>query len=182
MFLRPLLIFVIVAATVAEPIQVRQTTNTNAQINHIIDELSISTHASIPSLDLLLASHHLSDFTVAPQFRSLVTAFNTSTRKFNTVTASTGSTTVRPTNDEVNFSYAAVITLVSTGLSGLNPTNVPGFASFIATLDPAIANSIAALGAVMPNSIAISNIMMRDARQFLLQEGLNQTYSALGFA
>ncbi|KAJ7593522.1 hypothetical protein C8J56DRAFT_780176 [Mycena floridula] len=173
-FYRSLLALVAVTSVLAQ-------TNTNSQINSIVDRLSISLHVNIPNIDTLVASHKANDATVGPQINQIVTAFNATTSGLAATPVSSGSTTVMPTNDDISITFASVISLVSTGLSSLTPAIVPSIATFMAPLDTAMSASITQLNTTSPNSIALVHTMMLDARQFVVLDGLTKTNTALGF-
>ncbi|KAJ8517083.1 hypothetical protein ONZ45_g5684 [Pleurotus djamor] len=170
------------ATIVAKPLQSRQTTNTNAQIQQVIDSLDESIHIIMPNILTLQAQEAATDATVQDQVNELLTVFNASTNDFKIIPVSSGSTTGFPTNDDISIFFADILQQVATGLSGLN--RVPGLdmlSTFMANLDPVIASSIRALNTTLPGSINLVHTMMLDAQQFLTSEGLTKSRTALGF-
>ncbi|KAJ7186438.1 hypothetical protein C8R46DRAFT_1057194 [Mycena filopes] len=98
------------------------------------------------------------------------------------IPASSGSTTVSPTNDEISIAYSDIMQLVSTTLSGVFRTGaVPHFASMVAALDPVIAKTTLQLNVTSPASLVLVHRMMLDASQFFVAEGFNKTLAALAF-
>ncbi|KAJ7082003.1 hypothetical protein B0H15DRAFT_803384 [Mycena belliarum] len=94
---------------------------------------------------------------------------------------SSGSTTTSPTNDEISITFSDAMQLVATSLSGIHRSNkVPNFDAMVETLDPIMARTATQFNTTLPNSLALVAIMMRDAGQFLILEGFNQTFAAIG--
>ncbi|KAF4597191.1 hypothetical protein EYR40_007642 [Pleurotus pulmonarius] len=184
MFASRSILFALVAVTaLAKPLEVRQTANTNAQVELVVDSLDESIHAIVPTILTLQASQRATDATIGAQIAQLVTAFQTSTSDFTQTPISSGSTTDSPTNDEVSVFYADGLQQVASGLSGLGQIpNLTTLSSMMTSLDPAMAASVQAFNRTLPGAIGFVNTLMLDAQQFLTLEGLTQTRTALGFA
>ncbi|KAF9496658.1 POXA3b laccase small subunit [Pleurotus eryngii] len=184
MFASRSILFALVAVTaLAKPLEVRQTTNTNAQIEQVVDSLDESIHIIIPNILTLQAQERATDATIGEQITQLATAFQTSTSDFAQIPISSGSTTDSPTNDEISVFYADGLQQVASGLSGLGQIpELTSLSSMMTALDPTIAASVQAFNKTLPGAIGFVNTLMLDAQQFLTLEGLTQTRSALGFA
>ncbi|TFK40156.1 POXA3b laccase small subunit [Crucibulum laeve] len=179
---RPLFALALVAGVVANPLESRQTSNTNSAINSIVDALDVKIHAIVPTIDTMQANGTANDATIGAQINQLVTAFNTTTSGLKSTAVSSGSNTTSPTNDDISITFSDVMQLVATGLSGLSTSTVPSFSSMISELDPAVASAATALNTTLPGSLGFVHIMMLDAQQFLVKEGgWPQTLAALGF-
>jgi hypothetical protein len=61
------------------------------------------------SIVTLQASHQANDTTITPQFNDLIDAFNQSANDLAATPVSSGSTTTRPTNDDISINYANVL-------------------------------------------------------------------------
>ncbi|KAJ7352370.1 hypothetical protein DFH08DRAFT_934784 [Mycena albidolilacea] len=156
--------------------------NTNAAINTAVDNLDISLHHIGPTILTLMANQTSSDATIGPQFTALEVAFNKTTTTLAATAVSDGSTTVSPTNDDISITYSDVLQLTSTSLSNIIASGkVPGFAGFVATLDPIIAKTNTQLNTTSPGSLILVHRMMLDASQFFRAEGFTQTLTSLGF-
>ncbi|KAJ7898678.1 POXA3b laccase small subunit [Mycena olivaceomarginata] len=172
----------LVSVAFASKLNVRQATNTNAAIISIVDALDVSLHHSGPAILTLQAQHKFSDITIGAQMIELGAAFLKADVALARTPASSGSTTVSPTNDEVSITYSDVMQLLSTSLSGVIGTGaVPHFPQLVAALDPVIANTSLQLNLTSPGSLVLVHRMMLDASQFLAAEGFNKTLAALGF-
>ncbi|KAJ7760733.1 POXA3a laccase small subunit [Mycena maculata] len=152
MFAVRFFVLTLVSVACASKLEVRQTTNTNAAINSIVDVI-------------------LSD--VAP---------NRVYRHPQATPISAGSTTITPTNDDISITYSDAVVLIATSLSGVIATGaVPDFSSMVASFDPILAATTNQLNITSPNSVALVHIMLLDASQFFTDEGFTQTLAALGF-
>ncbi|KAJ7448514.1 hypothetical protein FB451DRAFT_762698 [Mycena latifolia] len=179
--LRRLFTLALASVACARALDVRQTTNTNAAINKIIDGLDESIHQSGPAILTLMANQRLSSSTLATQMNSIGSAFQNVTTRLKATAVSSGSTTVSPTNDDISITYSDVMQLVATSLSGIQRTGkVPNFSSMVATLDPIMATTAKQFNTTLPGGITLVALMLRDAGQFLLAEGFNQTFAAIG--
>ncbi|KAG5354142.1 hypothetical protein C0989_007505 [Termitomyces sp. Mn162] len=98
------------AVAVANPLNTRQSTNTNAAINEIVSGLDETMHVVMPNLrksDLLgPANETIDNANVAVQVNTLITAFNNVTSALAATPVSSGSTTVLPTNDDISILFA----------------------------------------------------------------------------
>jgi hypothetical protein len=101
--------------------------NTNGAINTVVSQLDIQIHHNIPNIracvppraaDLTLtlslsvtmqANHTASDGTVGTQVNQMITAFNTATAGLAGIAVSAGSTTVKPTNDDISIVFSDVM-------------------------------------------------------------------------
>ncbi|KAJ7116479.1 POXA3b laccase small subunit [Mycena epipterygia] len=172
----------LVSIVCASKLDVRQTTNTNAAINTILDNLDITIHHSGPTILTLQANHTLSDTTMGQQMATLESAFNQTANSLAATAVSAGSTTVSPTNDDLSITYSDVMQDVASSLSGIIGTGaVPGFPAMVSTLDPIMAKASLQLNKTSPASLVLVHRMMLDASQFLRDEGFTQTLTALGF-
>ncbi|KAJ7025968.1 hypothetical protein C8F04DRAFT_1126894 [Mycena alexandri] len=157
-------------------------TNTNAQIMPVVDSLDVTMRHSGPAILTLQAQHKFSDITVGEQMLALGAAFLKADVGLAKIPASSGSTTISPTNDDISIRYSDVMQLVSTSLSGVFGTGaVPHFADMVAALDPVIARTSLQLNVTSPGSLILVHRMMLDASQFFVAEGFNKTLTALGF-
>ncbi|KAK0204534.1 POXA3b laccase small subunit [Desarmillaria ectypa] len=183
MLFASLLTLLVASTTLASPLQGRQanTANTNAAINQIVDALDQSIHINIPNILTLQASHKANDSTVGEQISDLITVFRAAAEDLSNIPVSSGSTTIRPTNDDISVTFATVLSLVASGLSGLTAQVVPSMFSMFQGLDPQVAAATTALNTTLPNSIKFVHTLMLDARQFLIAEGFTLTTAALGF-
>jgi len=180
--LRTLLAFADIAGAFANPLQARQTTNTNVAIHDIVSALDQQIHISIPNILTMQANHTATDGTVGTQVNNLITAFTNVQSALAATAVSSGSTTVTPTNDDISIIYADVMQLISTGFSGLTPAVVPSFSTIVSRLDPSVAAATIQLNTTLPNSVKLVHTMMLDAKQFLVKEATwPQTIAALGF-
>ncbi|KAJ7268449.1 POXA3b laccase small subunit [Mycena rebaudengoi] len=172
----------LVSVACASKIGVRQATNTNAQILEVVDSVDSNLRHVGPAILTLQANHQLSDITLGQQLLSVGAAFVAADIHLRGIPVSSGSTTVRPTNDDISIVYADAMQLLSSSLSGIQGTGlVPHFAQLVAVLDPIVAHASRQLNITSPGSISLVNLMMRDASQFYRAEGFNQTLAALGF-
>ncbi|KAF9468206.1 hypothetical protein BDZ94DRAFT_1294652 [Collybia nuda] len=173
-----------------------QTTNTNAAISDIVSNLDVAVHHAIPTISFrrkthgdppllkvtLQANHTATDGTVGTQVNNLIASFNSATAALAGTAVSSGSTTDRPTNDDVSIVFSDVMQQVASGLSGLTDTVVPTFTAMISRLDPAVAATTNQLNTTLPGAVILVHRMMLDAQQFLVREGAwPQTLAALGF-
>ncbi|KAJ7220169.1 POXA3b laccase small subunit [Mycena pura] len=166
----------------ASQLNIRQSTNTNAAINSILDTLDESIHHISPTILTLMANQTLSASTLGPQMTTLENAFTQADNDLAATAVSAGSTTVAPTNDDISITYSDIMQLVSTTLSGIIPSgDVPGFPTMVQTFDPIMAKTTLQLNITSPASLVLVHKMMADARQFFAAEGFTQTLSALGF-
>ncbi|KAJ7645011.1 hypothetical protein B0H17DRAFT_1216126 [Mycena rosella] len=175
-------LFTLALASVAcaRTLDVRQVTNTNAAINAIVDRLDETMRHAGPAILTLMANHKLSPTTLGTQMDSIGAAFRRTTTALAATPVSGGSTTVMPTNDEIAVTYSDAMQLVSASLSGIiRNGRVPNFPTMVATLDPIMAAAATQFNKTLPNSISLVAIMLRDAGQFLLAEGFNQTFAAI---
>ncbi|KAJ7086164.1 hypothetical protein B0H15DRAFT_845657 [Mycena belliarum] len=172
----------LLSAVCASTLDARQSTNTNAAIISIVNSLDMSMHKVCPTVLTLMANQTLSDSTLGAQMSALNAAFDKTATDLASTPASSGSTTVRPTNDDISVTYADSLQLVAASLSGIIASGkVSTFASMVSTLDPIMAKATTQLGVTSPGSLTFVTDLMKDAQQFLLAEGLTQTRSALGF-
>ncbi|KAJ7911471.1 POXA3b laccase small subunit [Mycena leptocephala] len=172
----------LVSVVCASKLNVRQTTNTNAAIITIIDNLDITLHHSGPTILTLMANQTASDTTIGQQMATLESAFNKTTSSLAATAVSAGSTTVAPTNDDISITYSDVMQLVASSLSGIiGSGKVPGFPAMVTTFDPIMAKTTLQLNVTSPASLVLVHKMMLDASQFLRAEGFTQTLTALGF-
>ncbi|KAJ7645384.1 hypothetical protein B0H17DRAFT_1339046 [Mycena rosella] len=129
-----------------------------------------------------MTNQTLSDTTVGQQMAVLNAAFTQVATSLAATAVSAGSTTVEPTNDDINVTYADALQLVASSLSGIIPSGkVPGFPAMLLTLDPIIAKVTTQLSITLPGSFALVTDLMKDVQQFLLAEGFTQTRTALVF-
>ncbi|KAK0470089.1 POXA3b laccase small subunit [Desarmillaria tabescens] len=183
MFFASLLTLLVASTALASPLESRQanTTNTNAGINQAVDALDQSIHINIPNIITLQASHQANDSTIGEQIDDLTTVFRVAAQDLSNIPVSAGSTTVSPTNDDISITFATILSLVASGLSGLTAEVVPAMLSMFQDLDPQVAAATTALNTTLPNSVKLVHTMMLDARQFFIAEGFNLTIAALGF-
>ncbi|KAJ7284554.1 POXA3a laccase small subunit [Mycena rebaudengoi] len=171
----------LVSVACATTLGIRQATNTNARIQPVADAVDSNLRHTGPAILTITANHTLSDATLRTQMTSIGDAFSKAKTDLAAIPVSSGSTTVRPTNDDISITYADALQLLSSSLSGIKGTGaVPGFAGLVATLDPIVAGATTQLNTTSPNSIALVKLMMRDASQFFVDEGFTQTLAALG--
>ncbi|RDB25781.1 hypothetical protein Hypma_006416 [Hypsizygus marmoreus] len=179
---RTLLAFSTLAGALANPLEARQATNTNVAIHDIVSDLDMQIHINIPNILTMQANHSATDGTIGTQVNQLITAFTSAASALLSTPISSGSTTVRPTNDDISIIFADIMQLTSTGFSGLTPAVVPTFTAMISRLDPTVAAATNALNTALPGSVTLVHIMMLDAQQFLVKAGAwPQTLAALGF-
>ncbi|KAJ6578187.1 hypothetical protein B0H19DRAFT_1062722 [Mycena capillaripes] len=172
----------LVSVACASKLNVRQTTNTNAAINSIVDQVDISMHSAGPAILTLMADHKLTTSTLQTQFTSMETAFTKMRTSLAATPVSSGSTTVSPTNDEIGVTLSDAVQLVATSLSGIQATGaVPGFPTMVATFDPILSNALVQFNTTLPGELSLVHIMMLDASQFLRAEGFTKTLTTLGF-
>ncbi|KAK0495204.1 POXA3b laccase small subunit [Armillaria luteobubalina] len=181
MLFASLLTLIVASAALASPLQGRQASNTNVAINQVVDALDESIHINIPNILTLQASHQANDSTIGEQINDLTTVFKVAAQDLSNIAVSSGSTTVVPTNDDISITFATVLSLVASGLSGLTAEIVPEMVSMVQTLDPEVAAASLALNTTLPGSLKLVHTMMLDARQFLIAEGMTQTVAAIGF-
>ncbi|KAJ7136867.1 hypothetical protein C8R44DRAFT_868961 [Mycena epipterygia] len=181
--LRRLFALAVVSVACASKLDVRQTTNTNAAINAIIDSIDETLRHTGPAILMLEANHSLSSATLAPQMTTIENAFSSATAKLKATPVSSGSTTVSPTNDDISITFSDAMQLVATSLSGIKATGaVPNFQSMVATLDPIMNATLIQYNTTLPGGLVpLLHIMMLDASQFLRDEGFNKTLVTLGF-
>ncbi|KAJ7073511.1 POXA3b laccase small subunit [Mycena belliarum] len=166
----------------ASSLTARQTSNTNEAINKIVSDLDIAMHKVGPKILTLQAQQKFSDATIGEQMRILGTAFFKADVSLARTPVSSGSTTVRPTNEDISVIYGEVMQLFSSHLSGVIPTGaVPHFSDMVKILDPIVANATLQLNITSPGSLIFVKRVMVDARQFLASEGFNSTSAALGY-
>ncbi|KAJ7122655.1 hypothetical protein C8R43DRAFT_1032201 [Mycena crocata] len=171
-----------ISVACASKLGARQATNTNAAITKVVDKLDISMHHSGPAILTLMAQHKVNDITIGEQMLRLGASFLEADVGLARTPASSGSTTVSPTNDEISITYSDVIQLLSTSLSAIKGTGtVPHFPQMVAVLDTIVAKTSSQLNVTSPGSIGLVHRMMLDASQFLVAEGFNKTLTALGF-
>ncbi|KAJ7454687.1 POXA3b laccase small subunit [Mycena latifolia] len=181
--LRRFFTLALVSVACASKLNVRQTTNTNAAIISILDSLDETMHQVGPTVLTEMANQTLSDTTVGQQMAMLNTAFNKTATGLAGTAVSAGSTTVKPTNDDVSVTYADSLQLVASTLSGIKATGkVPSFSTMVSTLDPIMAKATTQLNVTLPGSLILVTDLMKDAQQFLTAEGFTLTRTALGFA
>ncbi|KAF7375234.1 Poxa3b laccase small subunit [Mycena sanguinolenta] len=180
--LRRLFALALVSVACASQLHVRQTTNTNAAINSIVDALDVDLHHIGPNILMFMANQTSSDTTIGSQMAALESSYNRTAADLAATAISSGSTTVSPTNDDISITYSDAMQLTATSLSGIIASGkVPDFSSMVATLDPIMANATSQLNITSPNSVALVHIMMLDASQFLRDEGFTLTLTSLGF-
>ncbi|KAL0948640.1 hypothetical protein HGRIS_010446 [Hohenbuehelia grisea] len=179
--LRTLFVALAAASVLANPLEVRQTTNTNPRIQQIIDVLDQSLHISGPNIVTIIASQTDNDQTITPQINDMVKAFNTSATDLNATPISSGSTATSPTNDELSVIFGDSLYITITSVSGLIQSDVPSLTSILAPLDTAMAASVTAFNRTLPGGLNLVHILMLDAQQFLTRQGLTKTRTALGF-
>lgn len=180
--LRRVFALALVSVACASKLNVRQTTNTNAAIIAIIDNLDVSLHHTGPTILTLMANQTASDTTIGSQMASLESAFNKTAASLAATAVSSGSTTVSPTNDDISITYSDVMQLTATSLSGIIASGkVPDFPAMVSTFDPIMAKATLQLNITSPASLVLVHRMMLDASQFLSDEGFTQTLTALGF-
>ncbi|KAJ7671542.1 POXA3b laccase small subunit [Mycena polygramma] len=180
--LRRFFALALVSVACASKLDVRQSTNTNAAINSILDTLDTSVHHTGPTILTLMANQSASDTTIGQQFTALESAFNKTASDLAATAVSAGSTTVSPTNDDISITYSDVMQLVATSLSGIKAQGkVPSFPTLVSTFDPILAKATLQLNVTSPASLVLVHRMMLDASQFLVAEGFTQTLAALGF-
>ncbi|KAJ7479690.1 POXA3b laccase small subunit [Mycena latifolia] len=177
-----LLTLALVSVVSAGDLNARQAANTNVAINTIVDSLDITMHHVGPTILTLQAQEKFSDVTIGEQMLVLATAFVKADLGLARTPVSNGSTTVKPTNDDISITYSDVMQLVATHLSGIIGTGaVPHFPDMVKVLDPIIANTSLQLNVTSPGSLILVKRMMLDARQFFAAEGFNSTLTALGY-
>ncbi|KAJ7618525.1 POXA3b laccase small subunit [Roridomyces roridus] len=182
MFVARLFSLALVSVACASTLNVRQTTNTNAAIQTILDPLSITTRNVASTISTLQSNHTLSATTLATQLTALENAFKTATTKLAATATSSGSNTTDPVNNDLGDNFGDSIQLVATSLSGITAQgSVSNFASQMTTLDPITAAAVTQFNKTAPLSFNIVHILMLDAQQFLTAEGLTATRTALGF-
>ncbi|KAF7361020.1 Small subunit of laccase POXA3a [Mycena sanguinolenta] len=182
MFFPLVFVLSLLSVACASKLDARQASNTNKQINSIVDGLDVTMHRAGPAILTLMAQHKVNDNTIGEQMLELGAAFAAADAALARVPASSGSTTVSPTNDDISITYSDVMQLLSSSLSGIIRTGaVPQFPRMIAVLDPIIAKTSLQLNVTSPGSLVLVTRMMLDASQFFVAEGFNQTLVALGF-
>ncbi|THV01028.1 hypothetical protein K435DRAFT_718394 [Dendrothele bispora CBS 962.96] len=181
MLFRPVFALAFVASAFANPLFSRQDSNTNAAIDPVVSKLSVRAHDSIPTILTLQANQTASDATIGPQINDLIDALNETTTSLQGISPSSGSNDTDPTNDDLSVVFGGVVSLVASGLSGLTTATVPSLNDMFGDLDPALAASITAFNTTAPQSFNFVHILMLDASQFLRDEGLSQSLTALGF-
>ncbi|KAJ6570105.1 POXA3b laccase small subunit [Mycena vulgaris] len=180
--LRRFFALALVSVACASKLNVRQATNTNEAINTIVDNLDISIHHVGPTILTEMANQTSSDATIGQQMATLNNVFNQTLTDLAATPVSAGSTTVKPTNDDISITFGDALQIVSSSLSGIIASGrVPGFPAMVLTLDPIIAQASTQLNTTLPGSLVVVSILMRDAQQFLLAEGFTKTRTALGF-
>ncbi|KAF5379708.1 hypothetical protein D9615_005673 [Tricholomella constricta] len=179
---RALAVLAAVAGALANPLQARQANNTNVDIHDIVSVLDMQIHINIPNILTLQANHTATDGTIGTQVNELITAFDAAHDALLNTPVSSGSTTEKPTNDDISVIFGDVMQLVATGLSGLTPAVVPSFTTIVARLDPSVSAAATQLNTTLPGSINFVHTLMLDAQQFLVKEGTwPMTLAALGF-
>ncbi|KAJ6468366.1 POXA3b laccase small subunit [Mycena sanguinolenta] len=180
--LRRFFAFALISVASASQLHVRQTTNTNAAINSIVDALDVNLRHIGPNILTFMANQTSSDTTIGSQMTALESAYNQTAANLAATPISSGSTTVSPTNDDIGITYSDAMQLTATSLSGIIASGkVPGFPAMVTTLDPIMARATSQLNVTSPNSVALVHIMMLDASQFLRDEGFTLTLTSLGF-
>ncbi|KAG5721030.1 hypothetical protein E4T56_gene17960 [Termitomyces sp. T112] len=170
------------AVAVANPLNTRQSTNTNAAINEIVSGLDETMHVVMPNLLFLQANETIDNANVAVQVNTLITAFNNVTSALAATPVSSGSTTVLPTNDDISILFADCTSLLASAFSSTMTDSVKSFTSNLSTLDAAVANSLNQFNITLPGSVKLVHTMMLDAQQFLVKDDVfPQTVAALGF-
>ncbi|KAF7321969.1 hypothetical protein MKEN_00719400 [Mycena kentingensis (nom. inval.)] len=156
--------------------------NTNVAIKAAVDSVDSKMRHAGPTILTLMANQSLSDTTLGRVMTDIGTTWRIAGTTLRATAVSDGSTTTHPTNDDIGTIYGDALLLLSTSLSGIKATGkVPGFPAQVRTLDPIVANATRQLNVTLPNSLVLPSILMRDARQFFLAEGFNQTLASLGF-
>ncbi|KAK7018299.1 Poxa3b laccase small subunit [Favolaschia claudopus] len=181
--LRPLFaLAALVSVACASRLDARQSRNTNAQINTIVDRVDVAMHDISPDILTLMASHTFNTATLSAQFTRMENTFNQMRTSLASTPRSSGSTTVTPTNDDISLTLAEAVQLVSASLSGVKASGlVPGFPTMVATFDPILSNALAQFNSTLPGGLALVHTMMLDANQFLVAEGFTRTSATLGF-
>jgi len=167
----------------ANPLVARQTTNTNAQISAVLDELAVQVHHNIANIETMQANGTATDGTIGVQMQQMDAAYTSAASALLAIPVSAGSTTVQPTNIEISRVFGETLQFVASGTSGLGEQGtVPTFNAMLAQLDPLVANALNALITTLPGSLSFVHILMLDAQQFLVKEGSwPETLAALGF-
>ncbi|KAJ8072203.1 hypothetical protein PM082_015761 [Marasmius tenuissimus] len=181
MLFRSVLSLACLTAVLANPLEPRQNTNTNDQINDIVDALDMQVHVNIPNIQMIQARHTVSDDTIGPEIEDLVTAYNTTAEALLATPVSSGNNDTFPRNDDIGVTFSTALQLTASGLSGLSNNTVPNLQQMFDELDPQIAAAVNALNRTLPGSADLVHIMMLDARQFLQREGMDEALAALGF-
>ncbi|KAF9266472.1 hypothetical protein L218DRAFT_857848 [Marasmius fiardii PR-910] len=109
MLFSSILSFACLTAVLANPLQSRQTTNTNARINQIVDAIDIQVHVNIPNIQNLQATHSVNASTVQPQLNQLTTAYNTASSNLNATAISSGDNTTFPRNDDIGVTFSTAL-------------------------------------------------------------------------
>ncbi|PFH53176.1 hypothetical protein AMATHDRAFT_45788 [Amanita thiersii Skay4041] len=173
---RVALAFFAIAGAVANPLVARQTTNTNEQINAVVDALHLTTRHTFVDIVTIQANETTADATINPEVQALISAFNTATTDLSNIAVSSGSQTDTPTNDDISITYADIMQVAATSLAGLADDG-----SSLGDLDPVIANNVNQLNTTLPGSLGLVHILMLDARQWFQLAGFPLTLTALGF-
>ncbi|KAJ7238286.1 POXA3b laccase small subunit [Mycena haematopus] len=180
--LRGLFVLALVSVASASKLDVRQTTNTNAAINKIVDQVDVTVRQTGSTILTLQASHKMTTSTLGSQMTALDTAFKKMDTSLAATPVSSGSTTVSPTNDDIGVTLSDAVQLVATSLSGIIASGtVPGFPTMVANLDPIMSAALAQYNVTLPGQLALVHTMMLDAQQFLVAEGFTKTLATLGF-
>ncbi|KAJ7683764.1 hypothetical protein B0H17DRAFT_1204898 [Mycena rosella] len=179
--LRRILTLALASVACARALDVRQAANTNPSISTIVDHLDETMRHAGPTILTLMANQTLSDATLQNQMNTIGAAFKNVTTGLAATPVSSGSTTVMPTDDDIAITYSDAMQLVSASLSGIvRNGKAPSFPAMVATLDPIMAAAAKQFNTTLPNSLSLVAIMLRDAGQFLIAEGFNQTFAAIG--
>ncbi|KAJ7510477.1 hypothetical protein B0H11DRAFT_1701638 [Mycena galericulata] len=101
--------FFVLALASASKLNIRQTTNTNAAINSIVDTLDEDLRHVGPTICTDQVYHTASDTTIGQQISNLEAAFSKATQRLSSTPAGAGSTTVSPTNDEIRNTFSDAI-------------------------------------------------------------------------
>jgi len=182
MLFRNIFTLALASVALANPLEKRQGTNTNAAILAVLDTLAEKVNTIIPAIQLLQDSHQANDTSVGAQITQLEAAFNASATGLSGISPSTGSNTTAPTNNDVAVDLGNSLSKTTSGLSALTPAIVPSIATFLEQLDGPVAATVDAFNKTAPaQSATFVHILMLDARQFFADENMTETLTALGF-
>ncbi|KAJ3567518.1 hypothetical protein NP233_g6316 [Leucocoprinus birnbaumii] len=183
MLFRAIVTLATAAFALANPLEVRQSSNTNPQIAAILDPLSVRNRNIVVNIDTMQANGTATDGTIGVQVQNLISLYNSASSSLLAIPVTAGSTTVQPTNIELSRTLGEALQALSTGLSGIQAQqSVPNFSAMISQLDPAVAATVSAFNTTLPGGNDFVHILMLDASQFLRDEGAwPETLAALGF-